>query len=374
MDNAATSLGRPPEVSKAVAEALERFGNPGRSFYTPAMEAARAVFRTRQAVADLVGGIDPLRIAFTANATESLNLAVQSLITPQDHVITTVLEHNSVLRPLYLLGCELSVLDCDDTGALRVADLKGHLRPNTRAVVCTHGSNLLGSLTDMEAIGAFCDQHGLLLIADTAQTLGCVPVTADMADVFCFTGHKGLMGPQGTGGLIVREGLPLRLVKTGGSGSHSFEPHQPLEMPDILEAGTLNVHGLWGLRAGIDYIAKTGVEAIMAKEQALTARFLGGVADLPGVRLYGPSAGGHRLPVVSLNLGDMPSEELALRLWEGWQVATRAGSHCAPLAHKRFGTETQGMVRFSFGYFNTEEEIDTTLDALRRIVCERGHG
>lgn len=369
-DNAATSLRRPQAVQDAIVHALGHFGNPGRSFHAPAMDAVRAVYYARKAVADLAGGIDPLRVAFTSSVTESLNLVIPSLLSPEDHVITTVLEHNSVLRPLYLLGCGLSVLDCDDSGRLKTELLPSLLRPNTRAVVCTHGSNLLGSITDLAAVKNFCSRHGLLLIVDTAQTLGCIPVLADMADVLCFTGHKSLMGPQGVGGIIARADLPFRLVKTGGSGNLSFEKHQSLLMPDIFEAGTLNVHGLWGLQAGVSFIADTGVETIREKENRLTSRFMEGIAEIPRLRVYGPQAGGDRLPVVSFNLGGIPSDELSLRLWEEFEIATRPGSHCAPLAHKRFGTEAQGMVRVSFGYFNTEREVDDAVGALRQIAEE----
>lgn len=371
-DNAATSLRRPRQVVDAVSQAIPCVGNPGRSFHGPAVEAARAVFRARQAIAAFAGGVDPLQVAFTSGITESLNLIIRSLLSPDDHVITTVLEHNSVLRPLYLLGCSLSFLGCNDQGTLNFYDLPKLLQPNTRAVVCTHGSNLLGSVTDLEAVRTFCREHGLWLIVDAAQTMGCVPVDAGLADALCFTGHKGLMGPQGTGGVITAPDLPLRLVKTGGSGDHSFEPHQAFTMPDILEAGTPNVHGLSGLRAGISFIHEVGLPAITQKEQALTARFLNGLSDIPGITLYGPSTSEGRLPVVALNLGDLPAEELAVRLWDGWQIATRPGSHCAPLVHQRFGTRNRGMVRFSFGWFNEPEEVDIALGALHEITVKIG--
>lgn len=371
-DNAATSLRRPRQVADAVSQAIACAGNPGRSFHEPAMQAARTVFHARQAIAGFAGGVDPLQVAFTSGITESLNLIIRSLLAPQDHVITTVLEHNSVLRPLYLLGCSLSFLNCNAQGALDLDELPHLLQPNTRAVVCTHGSNLLGSVTDLKAIHAFCREHGLWLLVDAAQTMGCIPVDARLADALCFTGHKGLMGPQGTGGVITAPGLPLRLVKTGGSGDHSFEPHQALAMPDILEAGTPNVHGLSGLRAGIAFLQAVGLPAITLKEQSLTARFLHGLSDIPGITLYGPSTSAGRLPVVALNLAGLPAEELAVRLWDGWQIATRPGSHCAPLVHQRFGTQARGMVRFSFGWFNEPEEIDTALDALHEIAIQTG--
>lgn len=367
-DNAATTLQKPPQVAVAVAEAINTFGNPGRSFYAPAMEASRALYSARQAVAELVGLADPLGVALTSGATESLNLAINSLIAPEDGVITTVLEHNSVLRPLYRTGCSLSLIDCDDRGDLLLDKLPMLVTEDTRYLVCTHGSNLVGSLTDAYRLKEFCRCHGLRLILDVSQTLGSVEVKADMADVLCFTGHKALMGPQGTGGIIVGGDLPFRLVKTGGSGSRSFESTQPLAMPDIFEAGTHNAHGLAGLLAGVSHISRIGIAAVTEHEKALTDRFLAGLRRIPGVTLYGPLEAERRLPVVSFNLGDLSSEDVALRLWEGWEIATRAGIHCAPLAHKRFGTAKRGMVRVSFGLYNTAQQVDAALDALRQMA------
>lgn len=370
LDNGATALQKPPAVATAMAEAVQTLGNPGRSFYHAAMEAARTVYRARAQIARLAGMDNPLNVAFTSNATESLNLVINSLITPADGVITTVLEHNSVLRPLYRLGCPLSFLDCDEEGRLCLEELPGLLTPNTRFMVCCHGSNLLGTLADVAQIQAFCKEHGLTLILDVSQTMGCREVLAEMADVLCFTGHKALMGPQGTGGIIVAGKPPFRLVKTGGSGSDSFAAHQPLEMPDIFEAGTHNTPGLAGLGASLAFVEQVGVAAVQKQEQALTDRFLSGVEQIDGVTVYGPRGTQDRLPVVALNVGDSDAGEVALRLWEGWEIATRAGSHCAPLAHQRFGTEKRGMVRFSFGYYNTPEEIDTALEALAVLAKE----
>ncbi len=373
MDNAATSLWKPPGVPAAMAGAVGTLANPGRGSYGSAMQAARAVMEARLELARLVGADSPGCVAFTSGVTESLNLLVGGLVGPEDGVITTVLEHNSVLRPLYQSGCALSFLGCDNEGRLQLDTLPALLEKNTRFVVCTTGSNLVGSITDVAHIGAFCRANGLVLILDTAQTLGSLPLAASAADYLCFTGHKGLLGPQGTGGVVCSSAIrpPPKnnrtVFKTGGTGSDSFAPHQPMRMPDMLEAGTPNVPGLCGLREGVRWVNETGVDIICRQEQALTAQFLEGLAGLPNVRLYGIAQATGRLPVVALNVAGMDSEEVSLRLWEEYGIAVRPGSHCAPLAHRRFGTEKTGMVRFSFGYHNTAAEIDAALAALREI-------
>ena len=377
-DNGATTLQKPAQVAQAVMHGIGSLGNAGRSFYAPAMEAAREIYRARQEVARLVGLQNPLFVAFTSGATESLNLVLDSLITPEDHVITTVLEHNSVLRPLYKIGCALSFIPCDDTGRLVLDGLRPLLRHNTRFLVCTHGSNLTGAVTDVAVLKRFCNDNGLVFILDVSQTLGHVETCAGMADVLCFTGHKALFGPQGTGGIIANRPLDFRLVKTGGSGSDSFGGHQPLAMPDIFEAGTMNVPGLAGLRQGVAYVNRKGIDAIGQQEHRLLSAFLAGVAEIPDVRLYGiqNDARHAALPIVALNIGNLPADDAALQLWERWRIATRAGSHCAPLVHRHFGTEKQGMVRFSFSLFNTLDEIDMALAALKQIAAQgRGtHG
>ena len=369
-DNSATTLHKPPQVAEAVATAINSLGNPGRSFCSPSMDAARVVLSARMEIARLVGLKNPMRTAFTANATESLNLVLRSLISPDDGVITSTLEHNSVLRPLYSMGCPLSFIRSDDQGRLILDNLTALLRKDTRYIVCTHGSNLTGSVTDVETLSSFCRQHGLTLILDAAQTLGSVKTDASMADIVCFTGHKALFGPQGTGGVVAAAYDDFSLVKTGGSGDSSFERHQSLAMPDIFEAGTHNAHGLAGLQAGVRFINEKGIDSVMEEERKLTEHFLEGARSLPGVRIYGPATGGHktRLPIVALNIGDLSSEDVSQRLWEGWRIVTRPGSHCAPLAHEFFGTRERGMVRFSFSSFTTDGEIDAALAALHAIA------
>ena len=373
LDNSATTLQKPPEVTAAVTRALSTFGNSGRSFCQPAMLAARSVYEARREVASLVELDNPLDIAFTSGATESLNLVINSLIRPKDHVITSVLEHNSVLRPLYQMGCALSFIPCDRQGRMKLDGLDALLKSNTRFLVCTHGSNLTGAVTDVKVLREFCDMHNLIFILDVSQTLGCIETFAKMADVLCFTGHKALLGPQGTGGIIVNRPLAFGAVKTGGSGSHSFSMSQPQEMPDIFEAGTGNAHGLAGLKEGTAYINRTSVTVIREHEQRLRLAFLSGIEPLPGLRLYSAPQGADAmvLPVVALNLEGFTADELAFKLWENGEIATRSGSHCAPLVHEYFNTRETGMVRFSFSYFNTPDEIDYTTETLRKIAAKR---
>ena len=354
-------------------EALNSFGGPGRGGHPAALNASRHVFLARQAVAELLGSA-PERTAFTSNATESLNIAIGGLLTPRDHVITTALEHNSVLRPLYRLrtaGMGLSIVDADANGNLDYEGFARSLCPNTRAVVCTHASNLTGTVVDLAFVSAFCREHGLLLIVDAAQTAGVFPIAADRMgiDALCFTGHKGLLGPQGTGGLCVREGLQIAPLKVGGSGIHSYSKTHPDEMPEALEAGTLNAHGLAGLMAGIEYIRATGIGTIRERELALTKKFRDGVALLPAVRIYGDALRPHA-PIVTLNIGNADSAEIGERLVNPYGICVRTGAHCAPLAHMALGTEKQGAVRFSFSSFNTEEEILAGIKAVSEIARE----
>ena len=372
-DNSATTIQKPQAVADAVANGMSKFGNPSRSFHAPAMEASRVIYRARREVAKLVGLSDANRVIFTSGATESLNLVIGSLIASTDHVITSTLEHNSVLRPLYLTGCEISIIPCNQNGQLILDGLDDLLKTNTRYLVCTHGSNLVGSVTNVEKLYDFCKIHDITFILDVSQTLGSIETLASMADILCFTGHKSLMGPQGTGGIIVSGNHPFRLVKTGGSGGDTFAPHQSMEFPDILEAGTPNTHGLAGLEQGIIYLNKQGIHAVTAHEKKLRSRFCQGISNIDGIYYYGLDMSEHDmiLPVVAINVGDLQAEDVALQLWEGWEIATRSGGHCTPLLHEFYGTRQRGMVRFSFGLFNTEDEIDIALVALKEIA-QRG--
>lgn len=371
-DTCATSLQKPAIVMQQVTNALHTFGNPGRSFHTPSMLASRTVYNARKEIATLVNAASPHAVAFTSGATESLNLVCNSLITSQDHVITSVLEHNSVLRPLYRIGCTLSYIPCNDHGELMLDALPSLLQKNSRFLVCTHGSNLTGAITDTRVLNDFCKAYGLIFILDVSQTLGSIETRADMADILCFTGHKALMGLQGTGGIIAEKNIHFPLVKTGGSGTHSFYTHQSLEMPEVFEAGTANAHGLAGLHAGVTWLHQLGLPVITKHEAMLRSAFLSGISHIPQIQLYHPKPETQNaLPVVACNIGDLSASDVALMLWENYHIATRAGTHCAPFVHQFFHTEKQGMVRFSFGYFNTLEEVEFGVKALSQIARDR---
>ncbi len=375
LDNAATTLHKPPQVVKAVADALQSMGNSARGTHAGSMAASHTVYDTRVKLAKLFGCPRADRVAFTANVTEALNIAVNGLIGRGDHVITTDCEHNSVLRPLYRLadeqGVEVSFVPADRQGNLDYDAFERLMQPHTRAIVCTHASNLTGNLTDLARVSAVAKAHDVLLIVDAAQTAGAYPI--DMAalgiDVLCFTGHKGLMGPQGTGGLCVREGLTLRHWKVGGSGVQSYSRTHPTQMPTCLEAGTLNGHGIAGLSAALDFIAEVGVDAIHDRETALMRRFYEGVKEVPGITVYGDFSR-RRMAIVTLNIGDYESGAVSDALSEEYGIATRPGAHCAPRMHQALGTEQQGAVRFSFSWFNTEQEIDAAIQAVRELAAE----
>lgn len=373
LDSSATSFLKPPQVAEAVFRSFNTIGNAGRGAHAPTLNASRLIYDTREKLAALFGTPDPSRIAFTCNATEALNIAIHGAIHPGEHVITTACEHNSVLRPLYLKekeGTELTIIPADKKGRIRYDLLESSVKSNTSAIVLTHASNLSGNVTDLAFVSNFAKKHGLLLIVDASQTAGSLPINVVKMgiDILCFTGHKGLFGPQGTGGLYVREGLTLSPLKSGGSGIHSFDRQHPTDMPTALEAGTLNGHGIAGLNAGLDYILSTGVKNIHAKEISLARRFVNGIFDISDLKLYGDIDAPLRTPIISLNIGNMSSASVSDILWEDYEICVRAGAHCAPLMHKTFGTEKQGAVRFSFSCFNTEAEIDTAIRAMHEIA------
>ena len=373
LDSSATSFLKPPQVAEAVFRSFNTIGNAGRGAHDPTLNASRLIYDTREKLAALFGTPDPSRIAFTCNATEALNIAIHGAIHPGEHVITTACEHNSVLRPLYLKekeGTELTIIPADKKGRIRYDLLESSVKSNTSAIVLTHASNLSGNVTDLAFVSNFAKKHGLLLIVDASQTAGSLPINVVKMgiDILCFTGHKGLFGPQGTGGLYVREGLTLSPLKSGGSGIHSFDRQHPTDMPTALEAGTLNGHGIAGLNAGLDYILSTGVKNIHAKEISLARRFVNGISDISDLKLYGDIDAPLRTPIISLNIGNMSSASVSDILWEDYEICVRAGAHCAPLMHKTFGTEKQGAVRFSFSCFNTEAEIDTAIQAMHEIA------
>ena len=376
LDNAATTMHKPQTVIDAVTQAMCSLGNAGRGATSGALDAARTIHGCRAKLARLLGCPRADHVCFTPNSTAALNAVINGVVRPGDRVVTTVLEHNSVLRPLNRLATERGVTvehaGCDASGVLDYDELERLVTPGTRAVVVTHASNVTGNAVDVARVAAMAHAAGALAIIDASQSAGTahIDMQAMGLDAVCFTGHKGLMGPQGTGGLAVAEGIDVAPWAMGGTGVHSFDSLQPLEWPTRLEAGTLNGHGIAGLSAGLDFIeAQGGVEAIAAHERALADRFLAGVREIPGIKLYGAFDQPTRSAIVSLNVGDIDSAEISDALMQGWGIATRPGAHCAPLMHRALGTERQGVVRFSFGYFNTDEEVDTAIDALRDLAC-----
>ena len=374
LDNAATTLHKPPQVMEAVLHAMITMGNTARGAHGGALEASRTVFGTREKLARLFSCRRADHVVFTANSTEALNIAINGTIHRGDHVISTDCEHNSVLRPLYRLeeerGVELDFVPADRQGRVDYSDFERLMRPNTRAVVCTHCSNLTGNIMDLERISDIAHRHGALLLVDASQTAGTVPIHMEAlgVDVLCFTGHKGLMGPQGTGGLCIRPGVEIAPWKVGGSGVHSYDRHHPMEYPTRLEAGTLNSHGIAGLSAALDVILERGVEDIQRAEHALMQRFYEGVRDIPGVTVYGDFSVPERCAIVALNIRDYDSSAVSDELTVTYGIATRPGAHCAPRMHKALGTTEQGAVRFSFSFYNTEQEVDAAIAAVRAIA------
>ena len=372
LDNAATTLRKPEQVIDAVAEAMRSMGNSGRSTHGGSLAASRTIYGTREKLAELFGCPRADHVVFTCNSTEALNIAIHGAIRPGGHVISTDLEHNSVLRPLYRLeaeqGTALSFVPADRQGRIDYQDFARLIRPDTQAIVCTHASNLTGTLVDVARVGEIARAHGLRFIVDASQTAGVFPIDMEAMgiDILCFTGHKGLMGPQGTGGLCLREDVDVKPWKVGGTGVQTYKRTQPAELPTLLEAGTLNGHGIAGLSAAVDYLREIGLDAIHARETSLMRRFYAGVTAIPGVTVYGDFSG-PRAAIVALNVGDYDSSAVADALSEDYGIATRPGAHCAPRLHQALGTTDQGAVRFSFSWFNTEAEIDAAVRALEEI-------
>ena len=347
MDNAATTLHKPDAVKQAVLAAFDTMGNAGRGASEPALDASRVIYATREKLAHFFNAESASRIVFTANSTESLNIAIKGLFYPGDHVITTVLEHNSVLRPMYECqehGVEISILGCDEKGNISYDEMKRAIKGNARAVVCTHASNLTGNMIDLDRVGEITKKHGLLFVVDASQTAGVWPIDVRKTgiDVLCFTGHKGLLGPQGTGGMYVRTDVGIRPLLSGGSGIDTYNPHHPSQMPTALEAGTLNGHGIAGLGAAVSYLEETGLDVIREKEQSLMWRFYEGISRIPGIKVYGDFSTRKRAAIVSFNIGDYDSSEVSDELNMEYGIVTRPGAHCAPLMHRALGTVEQG--------------------------------
>lgn len=369
MDHGATSLKKPKSVIDAVCQAMTIMGNPGRGSCEAALHGARIVYGAREALSDFFHVGDPSHVIFTSNATEALNTVITGMLEAGDHVVTTAMEHNSVLRPLYRMeeqGVELTILPLDERGNISLAELERSIRENTKAVICTHVSNVTGNVNDLEQIGAICWKHHVRLVVDASQSAGSFPIDMERMkiDVLCFTGHKAMLGPQGTGGICIRGQVDIRPLKVGGSGIHSFDHRHPGALPEALEAGTLNGHGIAGLLAAVEYIRELSQEYIRKKEEELTAQLYQGLKDIPGITIYGDFRDVHRGPIVSFTYKDYDSAQVADELMVTYGIASRAGAHCAPLVHHHFGTVDQGMVRLSLSHETTEEEIRVVVKAV----------
>ena len=380
-DNAATSWPKPPCVTDAMVHFLQEVGaNPGRSGHRLSVEAGRIVYAAREAVVELFHAPDPLRVVFGHNVTEALNLALQGLLRPGDHVITSSVEHNSMMRPLRALeqeGVELTVVPCSPEGCLDPADVKAAVRRNTTMIALNHASNVMGTLLPVAQAGRIARECDLLLLVDAAQTAGAYPidVQADSIDLLAFTGHKSLYGPMGTGGLIVGERVDVRHflpLKRGGTGSRSEHEEQPDFLPDMCESGTPNAVGLAGLHAGLRWLLGRGVDAVRAHEVSLTQRLIDGLGNIPGVTVYGPLDAVRQMSTVSFALAGLATSEIGLILDEEYGIMCRVGLHCAPVTHKTIGTFPHGTVRFGLGALNTVAEVDVALAAVRALRQETG--
>lgn len=373
-DNAATTRTKPPEVAEAVARAIGSFGGVGRGVHEASIDAGMAVYEAREKVANLLGVPSAASISFTANATMALNIAIAGLLPNGGRVVTTAASHNSILRPLYKArderACTVEVAPIAPDGSLDFTAYERLLDGGVNLVVATHASNLTGDVYDVSRMATLAHAAGALFVLDAAQTAGTLPLdmAALGADVVCFTGHKGLYGPQGTGGLAVAEGVEIPPLLEGGSGTHSFEERHPRFMPEALEAGTLNAHGLAGLAAGVAYLERAGVSNIAAYLRGLTERFESGAAAIPGVRVLGGHGGIDRCAIVAVEVAGADSSLMADHLSSDFGICTRAGAHCAPLMHRALGTEKRGAARFSFSSFTTEDEIDEGLEALETVI------
>ena len=389
LDNAATTWPKPPGVAEAMTRYLNEIGaNPGRAGHRLAVEAARVVYGVREAIATLFNAPDPLRVVFGANVTEAINLALRGYVRPGDHVITSSMEHNSVMRPLRALereGVQVTVVQCSPEGLLDPADVERAIRPNTVMIALNHASNVVGTLLPVAEVGCIARRRNVLLLVDAAQTAGAYPidVQADGIDLLAFTGHKSLYGPMGTGGLIIGERVDVERLdplKRGGTGSRSEREEQPEFLPDKCESGTPNAVGLAGLGAGLRWVSERGVANIRAHEMALTQQLIDGLRAIPGVTAIGAANRGgldanRQTATVSFNIAAIDGSivapsEVGLRLDDEYAILCRVGLHCAPAAHKTLGTFPVGTVRFGLGAFNTAQEVETALQAVRQLAQE----
>lgn len=378
LDNAATSWPKPPGVIKAVTDYLENYGvSPGRSGYSLSVKAAREVFETREMIAEIFNQPDSERVVFTANATHAMNICLKGILKKGDHVITTSMEHNSVYRPLKALEnrglITVTIIPCDKNGGLDLLQLENSIKPETRIVVSLHGSNVNGAVMPISKIGEICRNNQLLFVVDVAQTAGLIAVdmVKDNIDVLAFSGHKSLYGPPGVGGLCIRNDLNIEPLFQGGTGSRSEMAEHPGFYPDRLEAGTLNTLGIIGLKAGLKYLSARKHEGIFLYQQQLTMFLISKLREMDHVDLYLPTFPENSLPVVSCNFKGISPSQAALILDRDFGIMTRAGLHCSPLAHKSMGTFPQGTVRISPGIFTTQEQIEYTLESIKKMISHK---
>ncbi|QEK13521.1 aminotransferase class V-fold PLP-dependent enzyme [Crassaminicella thermophila] len=376
LDNAATTFPKPENVYRSMDECMRKYGaNPGRSGHKLALEAGRAIYKTRELICQLFNIDNPMQIIFTCNATDSLNLALKGLLKSGDHVITTSMEHNSMIRPivsLEKLGVEHTVVQCDKDGIIDPKMIQKEIKENTKLIAMTHASNVTGTLMPIEEVGKIAKRNGVLLLVDAAQTAGVYPIDVKKMniDLLAAPGHKGLLGPQGTGILYIKEGLVLKQMKEGGTGSKSELLTQPDILPDRYESGTPNTPGIVGLGAGIEFIQNEGLDKIRKHEEALTDYMICELKKIKKIKIYGPKDAKKQAAVISINIGDEDSSEVSYVLDKVFNIAVRSGLHCAPLAHKTIGTFEQGTVRFSLGYFTTKEDVKKAVEALKKICKE----
>lgn len=375
LDNAATSYPKPEKVYEEMERCMREYcANPGRGGHEMSIMSAKAVLEVRETVCRFFGMSNPMQLSFTKNATEALNIAIKGVLKPGDHVITTCMEHNSVIRPLKTLekdsGIELTVIEGNEFGEICPEDIEKSIRVNTKLIVCTISSNVNGIIMPVKDIGKLARARGILFLVDASQGAGALSIDVnDMyIDMLAFPGHKSLLGPQGTGGLIVQEALCVEPLMQGGTGSHSESLYQPLFMPDMLESGTLNTPGIVGLGSGVGFIESFGISSLSQYKHMLLKRLHEGIEEIKKIKLYSLNDVKRNSGIAAINFEGLDSNEVSYILDSKYKIATRAGLHCAPLAHKTLGTLHIGVIRFSIGCFNTMDEIDYTLEALREIA------
>ncbi len=377
LDNAATSWPKPPDVLKAISDVMERAGgNPGRSGHSMSVAAARVIYDCREKIADFFKAPDPLRVIFTANATHALNMALRGILKPGDNVVTTSMEHNAVMRPLRFLekqGVSLTIIPCASDGTLDIGKIAEAVKPKTRLMVMTQASNVSGTILPVAEASSIAHQYGVPLLVDASQSAGAIPIDMQNSgiDLLAFTGHKELLGPTGTGGLVINPGFNISALTPlvfGGTGSRSEFEEQPDDLPDKYESGTLNLMGIAGLSASLSWITHRGLTSIREHAELLTTALIEGLSVIPGVKMYGTRKAENSVAIVSFTIDGLKVSEIGFKLDEDYGILSRVGLHCAPAAHKTLGSFPEGTVRLSPGIFTTMDDIDKTLKAIQEVA------